>query len=64
MDTRTKKALKALAVFLAFSFAQVYVQAGLPSPATPAVAPQQFIARLTTTGNRAIQVNGASVAPG
>src|SRR6266481_6257170 len=64
MDTRKKKALKALAVFLAFSFAQVYVQAGLPSPATPASPPQQLIARLTTTGNRSILVNGASVGTG
>src|SRR5437667_5476686 len=64
MDTRKKKALKALAVFLAFSFAQVYVQAGLPSPATPARPPQQLIARLTTTGNRPILVNGASVGTG
>jgi hypothetical protein len=64
MDTRKKKALKALAVFLAFSFAQVYVQAGLPSPATPARPPQQLIARLTTTGNRSILVNGNSVGTG
>ena len=64
MDTRKKKALKALAVFLAFSFAQVYVQAGLPSPATPARPPQQLIARLTTTGNKSILVNGASVGTG
>lgn len=64
MDTRKKKALKALALFLAFSFAQVYVQAGLPSPATPGGAPQQLIARLTTTDNRPIQVNGANVGTG
>lgn len=64
MDTRKKKALKVLAVFLAFSFGQVYVQAGLPSPASPGSPPQQFIARLTTTGNQPITVNGASVASG
>lgn len=64
MDTRKKKALKALAVFLAFSFAQVYVQAGLPGPATPASPPQKIIARLTTTANQAILVNGASVGTG
>jgi hypothetical protein len=61
MDTRRMKALKALAVFLAFSFAQVYVQAGLP---TPGGAPQQFVARLTTTGAQPITVNGASASSG
>jgi hypothetical protein len=64
MDTRKKKALKALAVFLAFTFAQVYVQAGLPNPAPAPGAPQQFIARLTTTGNQPITVNGNSAASG
>lgn len=64
MDTRKKKVLKAVTVLLAFSFAQVYVQAGLPSPAPPGGAPQQFIARLTTRGNRPILVNGASVSTG
>lgn len=63
MDTRKKKALKALTLFLAFSFAQVYVQAGLPSPATPGGAPQRFIARLTSRGGSAT-VNGASAATG
>lgn len=64
MDTRKRKALKALAVFLAFSFAQVCVQAGLPSPATPASPPQQLIGRLTTTANQSIVVNGSSVGTG
>lgn len=64
MDTRKKKALKALAVFLAFSFAQVYVQAGLPSPATPGGAPPQLIARLTIKGGPSAMVNGVSVGTG
>jgi hypothetical protein len=65
METRKKKALKALAVFLAFSFAQVYVQAGLPNPAPGTPAPQRAItARLITTGNKAISVNGTSAATG
>lgn len=64
MAIRQRKVLTALAAFLAFALSQVYVQAGLPSPATPGGAPQQFIARLTTTGNHAITVNGASAASG
>lgn len=64
MDTRKKKALKALALLLAFSFAQVYVQAGLPSPATPGGAPQRFVARLTIRGGSSAQVNGASAGTG
>jgi hypothetical protein len=65
MDTRKKKALKALTVFLAFSFAQVYVQAGLPNPAPVPGAPQRAItARLTTKNNQPITVNGNSVGTG
>jgi hypothetical protein len=63
MDTRKKKALKALAVFLAFSFAQVYVQAALPKAGAP--PPQQAItAKLVTTNNQPITVNGISVGTG
>lgn len=65
MNTRKKKALKALAVFLAFSFAQVYVQAGLPNPAPGTPAPQNAIsARLITLNNQPITVNGNSAATG
>ena len=65
MDTRKKKALKALAVFLAFSFAQVYVQAGLPNAAPGAPPPQRAItARLTTRNNQPITVNGTSLGTG
>ena len=63
MDTRKKKIVKALTVFLAFSFAQVYVQAGLPSPAPG--APQRSIsARLITKNNQPITVNGNPVGTG
>jgi len=64
MHSRKIKALKALAVFLAFSFAQVYVQAGLPAgPGAP--APQRSIAaRLVTRNNQPITVNGASAGTG
>jgi hypothetical protein len=63
MDTRKKKILKALTVFLAFSFAQVYVQAGLPAPGAP--PPQRAIsARLITPNNQPITVNGNPVGTG
>jgi hypothetical protein len=63
MDTRKKNALKALAVILAFSFAQVYVQAGLPNPAPG--APQRAItARLLTKNNAPITVNGNNTGTG
>jgi hypothetical protein len=64
MTSRYKRALTAVAVFFAFSFSQVYVLAGLPNPANPGGAPQQFIARLTTTGNQPISVNGNSAGSG
>jgi len=65
MDTRRKKALKALTVFLAFSFAQIYVQAGLPNPAPVPGAPQRAItARLITKNNQPITVNGNPLGTG
>ena len=67
MNPRQQKAFKALAVFLAFSFAQVYVQTSFadPSPTRMSVPiPQQFVARLTTRGNQPITVNGASASSG
>jgi hypothetical protein len=64
MTSRHKKPLKALAVFLAFSFAQVYVQASLPAPG-PAAAPQRIItAKLATKNNAPITVNGNSAGTG
>lgn len=65
METRRRKALKALAVFLALSFAQVYVQAGLPTPAPAPPAPQKPVtAKLITKNNQAITVNGNSAGTG
>jgi hypothetical protein len=56
---------RAIAAFLAFALVQVCLQLSFAAPATAApVVPQQFIARLTTTGNQAITVNGASAASG
>lgn len=54
-----------MAMFLAFALVQVCIQLSFAAPATaPAVVPQQFIARLTTTGNQPITVNNASAASG
>ena len=65
MNLRRMKALKALAVFVAFSFAQVCVQASLPNAKTPAGPPQRVItARVTTKNNQSITVNGNAVGTG
>src|SRR6266571_9391186 len=65
MATRPGKALTALAAFVAFSFSQVYVQAGLPNATTGAPLPQRTItARLVTKNNQPITVNGNSVSTG
>ncbi len=67
MRSRQQKALKALALFLVFAVAQVYVQISFAEPNSTTVAvplPQQFIARLTTRGNQPITVNGLSAATG
>jgi len=67
MSPRQQKAFKALAVFLAFSFAQVYVQTSFADPVptgTFVPLPQQFVARLATRGNQPITVNGASASGG
>jgi len=66
MSLRQRKAFKAIAVFLAFSFAQVYVQTSFAGPGSSRVSvpvPQQFVARLTTRGGP-ITVNGASASSG
>lgn len=67
MSTRQRKGFKAIAVFLALAVAQVYVQLSFAEatlPGSPVALPQQFIARLTTTGNQPISVNGASAISG
>ena len=66
MSLRQRKAFKAIAVFLAFSFAQVYVQTSFAGPGSSRVSvpvPQQFVARLTTRGGP-ITLNGASASSG
>src|SRR5258705_9650189 len=67
MTKQRRTGFGAMAVFLAFALVQISIQlsfAAPASPSAPAVVPQQFIARLTTTGNQPITVNGASAASG
>src|SRR5713226_900484 len=63
MTLRNKKALMAVGVFLAFSFAQVYVQASLPAPA-PGSPQRAITAKLATKNNAPITVNGNSAGTG
>lgn len=67
MSLRQRKAFKAIAVFLAFSFAQVYVLTSFAAPGAgrvPVPAPQRFVARLTIRGGPSATVNGASAVSG
>lgn len=67
MTTQRRKGIRAIAVVLAFAMAQLSIQLSFAEPtssATLAPMPQQFVARLTTTGNQPITVNGASAASG
>ncbi|HXD31042.1 MAG TPA: hypothetical protein VN643_07995 [Pyrinomonadaceae bacterium] len=66
MSLRQRKAFKAIALFLAFSFAQVYVQTSFAEPGPAGVSvpvPQALVARLTTRGGAAT-VNNASASSG
>ena len=67
MTKHRRKGSRAIAVFLAVALVQVFIQLSFAAPASPAapvVVPQQFIARLTTTGNQPITVNNASATSG
>ena len=61
MTNQRRHFSRATAVFLAFALVQVCIQLSF---AAPAPMPQQFIARLTTSGNQPITVNGSSAASG
>lgn len=66
MSSQRRKGFKAIAVFLAFAMAQVYIQLSFAEPTSSvptAALPQQFIARLTTSGGPII-VNGLSASNG
>lgn len=67
MSIQHRKGFRAIAVFLAFALAQIYIQlsfAGPASPSTPILPQQQLIARLTTSGNQAVNINGNSAISG
>jgi hypothetical protein len=67
MSNRPRKALKAVALFLAFAIVQISVQVGFAEPGSSPVAaaiPQALLGRLVTTNNQPILVNGASAATG
>ncbi|MDQ1728118.1 MAG: hypothetical protein QOD33_243 [Pyrinomonadaceae bacterium] len=60
MITQRRKGSRPIAMFLAVALIHVFMQLSFAAPAVP----QQFIARLTTSGNQPITVNGASAASG
>lgn len=65
MTTQRRRGFPTIAAFLAIALTQVFTQLSFAAPASaPAVVPQQFIARITTTGNQPITVNNASAASG
>jgi hypothetical protein len=60
MTKQRRYGSKVTAAFLAVAVLQLCIQLSFAAP----VVPQQFIARLTTTGNQPITVNNASAASG
>jgi hypothetical protein len=66
MRFQQSKRVKALAAFVMFAVTQISVQFGFAEPGPNAVAPvpQQYIARLRTSGNRPITVNNNAAATG
>jgi len=65
MTTQRQRGFPTIAVFLAIALVQVFTQLSFAAPASaPVIVPQQFIARITTTGNQPITVNNASAASG
>ena len=72
ISTRHRKAANALALFLIFTMAQVYIQLNFAGPnvklkeaaSFPAQTGGQFTAKLTTTGGKPILVNGTSLGSG
>jgi hypothetical protein len=65
MSTSRRKGFRAIAVFLAFALAQVYVQLSFAAPNSSGstVLPQQLVAVLTSTGGSAV-INGNSASTG
>ena len=67
MNLKRRNGPRAIAALLLFFIAQIGLQVGLAEPTvtTTAIAiPQQTVARLTTSNNQPIQVNGLSASTG
>src|ERR1043166_10282162 len=64
MNLRRRKALQAIAIFCAFTFAQIYVHGALPEATAGGIPQRQITARLTTRNNQPITVNGNQIGTG
>jgi len=64
MVNRKRKAMMALAAFLAFALSQVYVRAGLPNPTTAPVPQRTITATLHTKNNQPVTINGNAAGTG
>src|SRR5215831_5783705 len=65
VNLRRKKIAKTIAIFFAFTLAQIYVNGALPGTTTGGGTPQrQITARLTTKNNQPITVNGNQIGTG
>jgi len=64
MATRKRKAMMALAAFLAFALSQVYVRAGLPDATTAPVPQRAITATLHTKNNQPVKINGNDAGTG
>jgi len=64
MATRKRKAMMALAAFLAFALSQVYVQAGLPNTPTTPMPQRTITATLHTKNNQPVKINGNDAGTG
>jgi hypothetical protein len=61
MTTERRSGSRTIAVLLAIALVQVFIQLSF---AAPAAVPQQFVARITTSGNQPVTINGASASSG
>src|SRR6266851_4277658 len=64
MVNKKRKAMMALAAFLAFALSQVYVRAGLPNPTTAPVPQRTITATLHTKNNQPVTINGNAAGTG
>ena len=64
MASRKRKAMMAVAAFLAFALSQVYVQAGLPNTTIAPVPQRAITATLHTKNNQPVKINGNDAGTG